>query len=177
MIIEYSRQVLPLAMKLTTRGRYAITALLDLAVHSACNPLQSPTSLAAIGERNHISRLYLEKLFRILSAKGLVKGERGSMGGYRLARSAADISVGEVLQSVDHLDATSCKGHKNCRSGEACLSHDLWVQLNTHMVRFLQQISLEQLAQNIHKEVIAGTRPPLQTSAATDTAQLLWRES
>ena len=145
-------------MKLTTRGRYAITAALDIVV---CGDGQ-PVKLVDIGSRNGISRLYLEKLFAQLSAHGLVKGARGPAGGYVLTRDAASISVAQVLEVVENLDATSCGGRRNCSAGSACLSHNLWARLNGSVLDFLSGISLRQLADEIYAEIEAGERPLLR---------------
>lgn len=116
-----------------------MTAMLDLAMHGE----SAPVTLAAISNRNGISQPYLEKLFASLKAGGLVRGVRGASGGYLLMRTAADISVGEVMAAVDRLDATNCGGEKNCRSGAPCLTHNVWVRLNRQVWNCLNDISLE----------------------------------
>ena len=110
-------------MKLTTRGRYAVTAMLDLALHHD----QGPVSLAAIAERQGISQSYLEQLFARLRRNGLVDGTRGPGGGYRLGRSENSISVADVIDAVNEtVDATRCGGRRNCQGEHRCLTHDLW---------------------------------------------------
>ena len=141
-------------MKLTSRGRYAITAVLDMVLHEG----DAPVTLAGIGTRNNISSLYLEKLFGQLKAQGLVRGVRGPSGGYRLARPEAEISVGDVLDAVDNLDATNCGGARNCAGGSPCLAHSLWERLNISVLGFLHGISLQQLADEIREEVTLGKR-------------------
>lgn len=131
-------------MKLTSRGRYAIIAMLDLAMAEQ-RAAEMPTSLAAVAERNNLSQQYLEKLFIPLRRAGLVVGARGPGGGYRLAHPASQISVGAVLTAVDRIDATSCGGSRNCAAGKACLGHDLWTQLNVQVMNFLDNMALAQL--------------------------------
>ncbi|MGH8588323.1 MAG: Fe-S cluster assembly transcription factor [Gammaproteobacteria bacterium] len=129
-------------MRLTTRGRYAVTAMLDLAVHHEHGPI----ALADIAERQGISLAYLEQLFARLRKHGLVQSARGPGGGYRLGRVAGAISIAEVIRSVDEgLDATRCKGLKNCQRSERCLTHDLWEDLSRRIEEFLRDITLGEL--------------------------------
>lgn len=129
-------------MKLTTKGRYAVTALLDLALHAR----KGPVSLADISERQEISISYLEQLFAKLRKNGLVKSVRGPGGGYRLSREADAIFVAEVIDAVDEsIDVTRCEGRGDCQNGERCLTHDLWMDLSNQIHKFLSGISLQSL--------------------------------
>lgn len=126
-------------MKLTAKGRYAVTAMLDLAVHENDGPI----SLADISERQGISLSYLEQLFAKLRRSNLVKSVRGPGGGYKLNRGASEIYVAEIVDSVDeNVDATRCGGEENCQQGETCLTHELWVDLSNQIHRFLSSIDL-----------------------------------
>ena len=130
-------------MKLTTRGRYAVTAMLDLALRAGDGPI----SLAEISERQLISLSYLEQLFAKLRKNGLVKSTRGPGGGYSIARELDDISVSEIIGAVNEsVDATSCGGKGNCHGQDGrCLTHDLWEGLSRQIEEFLGGISLQQL--------------------------------
>ena len=128
-------------MKLSTKGRYAVTAMMDIALHEK----QGPITLADISQCQGISLSYLEQLFAKLRKQGLVKGVRGPGGGYRLAKSADQISVADIIQSVDEkLDMTKCGGRGNCSSGEKCLTHQLWFELSCKLYKFLSGIKLDQ---------------------------------
>ena len=129
-------------MRLTTKGRFAVTAMIDLALRDHAGPV----ALAGISGRQVISLSYLEQLFGKLRRHSLVDSVRGPGGGYRLARAASDISVAEIIEAVDEpVDATQCKGKENCLDDRRCLTHDLWANLNTHMVEYLDGVSLEDL--------------------------------
>lgn len=129
-------------MRLTTKGRYAVTAMLDLAIHYDNGPI----SLADISERQGISLSYLEQLFTKLRRTGLVKSTRGPGGGYSLSREASAIAVADVITAVDEkVDTTRCGGMGNCQDDERCLTHDLWVDLSDQIYSFLSSISLGQL--------------------------------
>lgn len=129
-------------MKLTSKGRYAVTAMLDVALHSGANPVP----LADISERQGISLSYLEQLFAKLRKSGLVASVRGPGGGYRLGKEADVISVGEVIGAVDEsVDATRCQGQGGCQNGERCLTHTLWSDLSVRIEEFLNGISLAEL--------------------------------
>ena len=131
-------------MKLTSKGRYAVTAMLDLALHTA----DGPVTLAAISERQGISLSYLEQLFTRLRKHGLVSSTRGPGGGYSLSRSASEIPVAEVVTAVDEsVDATRCGGRGDCHDGRRCLTHDLWTELSDQIHIFLSEISLGQLVE------------------------------
>ena len=130
-------------MRLTTKGRFAVTAMIDLGLRQNAGPV----TLAAISQRQQISLSYLEQLFGKLRRNDLVESTRGPGGGYTLARKAADITVAEIILSVDEpIDATNCAGKEGCSGGgERCMTHDLWTSLNVHMVKFLSSISLQKL--------------------------------
>lgn len=131
-----------LSMKLTTKGRYAVTAMLDLALHTDAGPIP----LADISKRQAVSLSYLEQLFSKLRRNGLVESARGPGGGYRLARDANEIAVMHVLEAIDEkIDATRCGGSADCQHGESCLTHDLWVDLSHQIYDFLSNINLGEL--------------------------------
>jgi Rrf2 family iron-sulfur cluster assembly transcriptional regulator len=131
-------------MKLTTKGRYAVTAMLDLALHQG----QGPINLSEISSRQGISLSYLEQLFSRLRKQGLVSSSRGPGGGYSLGRLAAEISVSDVIRAVDEtVDATRCHGQKNCHGEDRCLTHDLWEELSAQITGFLSNISLASLVE------------------------------
>jgi Rrf2 family iron-sulfur cluster assembly transcriptional regulator len=138
-------------MKLTSKGRYAVTAMLDVALHSR----NGPVSLADISERQEISLSYLEQLFARLRKEQLVSSVRGPGGGYKLGRPANDIAVGEVIRAVNEsVDATRCKGIADCQGGERCLTHTLWQDLSDRISQFLNGISIGELMKtNEVKEV------------------------
>jgi len=135
-------------MRLTTKGRFAVTAMIDLALRQE----NGPVTLAAISQRQLISLSYLEQLFGKLRRHQLVESTRGPGGGYSLGRKAGDITVADIITSVDEpLDATSCGGRENCRAdGGRCMTHDLWTALNVHMLQFLESVSLQQLVDEQH---------------------------
>ncbi|MGR0278308.1 Fe-S cluster assembly transcriptional regulator IscR [Marinomonas dokdonensis] len=129
-------------MRLTTKGRYAVTAMLDLALHSD----HGPVSLSDISNRQGISLSYLEQLFSKLRKQALVSSVRGPGGGYRLSRANDEIFVAQIVDAVNEsVDATGCKGRSDCQSGTTCLTHHLWCDLSDQIHDFLSQISLEQL--------------------------------
>ena len=129
-------------MRLTTKGRYAVTAMLDLALNQEAGPI----SLSDISERQGISLSYLEQLFSKLRRQGLVTSVRGPGGGYRLGRLGTDISVADVVDAVsESLDATRCQGKEGCQQGEVCLTHHLWQDLSAQIHDFLNDISLADL--------------------------------
>lgn len=147
-------------MRLTTKGRYAVTAMLDLALHYD----RGPIALAEIAARQGISLSYLEQLFVRLRRGGLVNSARGPGGGYRLGRPTDAISVAEVIRAVDEtVDATRCGGRKNCQGEERCLTHDLWEDLSRQIESFLGDISLARLV---------GQRSVRDVSARQDTGAL-----
>lgn len=129
-------------MRLTAKGRYAVTSMLDLALHHR----EGPTPLSAISQRQDISLSYLEQLFCALRRQGLVRSVRGPGGGYNLSRAASEISVAEVIEAVNETsDATRCGGAGDCQNGETCLTHHLWMDLSEQIRSFLAEISLGDL--------------------------------
>ena len=139
-------------MKLTSKGRYAVTAMLDVALHASTGPVP----LTDISERQGISLSYLEQLFAKLRKSELVSSVRGPGGGYFLGRDANDISVNAVIAAVDEsVDATRCGGKGNCQGGSRCLTHQLWSNLSDRIESFLSDISLGELVQQEDVKVVA----------------------
>lgn len=135
-------------MRLTTKGRFAVTAMIDLAMRDS----RGPVTLADISQRQKISLSYLEQLFGRLRRQSLVKSTRGPGGGYTLAKSADAMSVADIILAVDEpIDATQCHGMENCMDDQKCLTHDLWSKLNTHIFDYLKSVSLGQLVAEQHK--------------------------
>ena len=129
-------------MRLTTKGRFAVTAMLDLALHRHSGPV----TLAGISQRQSISLSYLEQLFGRLRRHSLVESVRGPGGGYRLARGADKVSVAEIIVAVDEpLDATQCGGKENCLEDKQCMTHNLWSTLNDKIYSYLASVSLQDL--------------------------------
>jgi Rrf2 family iron-sulfur cluster assembly transcriptional regulator len=156
-------------MRLTTKGRFAVTAMMDLALHQK----KTPVTLGAIGERHHISVSYLEQLFGRLRRHSLVSSVRGPGGGYVLGRAADKITVADVMVAVEEsVEATQCEGKKNCH-GDAgpCMTHELWNSLNLVIVDFLDGISLQTLVNQYQAQ-------QLQRRAAEQQQQVLaYREA
>jgi len=154
-------------MRLTTKGRYAVTAMLDLAVHAT----KGPITLADISQRQGISLSYLEQLFSKLRKKDLVASARGPGGGYRLSRDAGAINVADVISAVDEkVDATRCAGQGNCQNGEECLTHQLWTDLSDQLYEFLHGISLGQLVDNRNVQDVAARQDSRQEKEKTAVA-------
>lgn len=131
-------------MRLTTKGRYAVTAMVELAL----NQEKGRISLAEIAERHGISQSYLEQLFASLRRRGLVEGSRGPGGGYRLSRDRKEISVAEVIDAVDEsVDATKCGGKRNCQGDKSCITHDLWANLSDQIRHYLDNVSIGSVAE------------------------------
>jgi len=132
-------------MRLTTKGRFAVTAMIDLALRQQ----NGPVTLAGISQRQKISLSYLEQLFGKLRRHALVQSTRGPGGGYTLARPMADLSVADIIYAVDEpLDATQCGGKENCGDNDQrCMTHDLWASLNRVMVDYLDSVSLNDLVE------------------------------
>lgn len=147
-------------MRLTTKGRYAVTAMLDLALHST----KGPVPLADVSQRQGISLSYLEQLFARLRKQGLVDSARGPGGGYRLSRAPGEIAVADVITAIDEkVDATRCGGLSNCQDDQQCLTHELWSDLSQQIYEFLSGISLGHLVERRGvKEVAARQDTILQ---------------
>jgi Rrf2 family iron-sulfur cluster assembly transcriptional regulator len=129
-------------MRLTTKGRFAVTAMLDLALRGGKNPV----TLAGISERQDISLSYLEQLFSRLRRHELVESVRGPGGGYFLAKTPDAVSVADIIRAVDEpIDATHCGGKENCHDEHRCLTHDLWMGLNAHIYDYLDNVTLATL--------------------------------
>lgn len=140
-------------MKLTTKGRYAVTALLDLALIGE----DRPVSLGEISQRQGISLSYLEQLFARLRRSKVVTSVRGPGGGYRLARKPEAITVAAIISAVDELvDMSQCHGYANCRAGEPCLTHALWMDINQEIKNYLERITLADLVQKQCNLRLAG---------------------
>ena len=135
-------------MKLTSKGRYAVTAILDIAIHAD----NGPVSLSDISERQHISLSYLEQLFAKLRRNNLVKSVRGPGGGYKLGHTPEEISIGMIIAAVnENIDTTKCLGKGNCLNGQECLTHTLWDKLSQRIADFLNEITLAELVSQ-HKQ-------------------------
>ena len=139
-------------MRLTTKGRFAVTAMVDLALRQN----RGPVTLAAISERQHISLSYLEQLFGKLRRAKLVTSVRGPGGGYNLASATQTISVASIVTAVDEpLDATQCGGKENCHDERRCMTHDLWATLNEKMYDYLSSVSLADLVAHQNGKQVA----------------------
>lgn len=153
-------------MRLTTKGRFAVTAMIDLALREHAGPV----ALAAISQRQQISLSYLEQLFGKLRRQELVESTRGPGGGYSLGRKAEEITVADIIIAVDEaLDATGCGGKENCMGDNGrCLTHDLWTSLNTKMLEYLRSISLRTLVdEQLAKGVAIETSHPIKRAIST----------
>ena len=129
-------------MRLTTKGRFAVTAMIDLGLRST----NGPVALAAISQRQQISLSYLEQLFGKLRRHELVESTRGPGGGYTLGRKAEEISVADIIVAVDEpIDATLCGGRQNCLDDHRCMTHELWAGLNAHIFAYLRSVTLAEL--------------------------------
>jgi Rrf2 family iron-sulfur cluster assembly transcriptional regulator len=138
-------------MRLTTKGRFAVTAMIDVAMHNGSGPV----TLAGVSARQKISLSYLEQLFGKLRRHGLVESVRGPGGGYNLAHPAASLSVADIILAVDEpIDATQCGGKENCKDDKRCMTHQLWTALNAHIFSFLRSVTLEQLVRDQDKEKV-----------------------
>ena len=138
-------------MRMTTKGKFAVTAMIDLALRSNAGPV----ALAAISQRQQISLSYLEQLFGKLRRHGLVDSVRGPGGGYNLAHPASSLSVADIILAVDEpIDATQCGGKENCKDDKRCMTHELWAALNAHIFSFLRSVTLEQLVRAQDKNVV-----------------------
>ncbi|HSV18071.1 MAG TPA: Fe-S cluster assembly transcriptional regulator IscR [Casimicrobiaceae bacterium] len=164
-------------MRLTTKGRFAVTAMIDVALHGSGGPV----TLAAVSERQRISLSYLEQLFGKLRRHGLVDSVRGPGGGYNLARAAGELSVAEIITAVDEpIDATQCGGRENCHDDRRCMTHELWASLNNHIFSFLDSVTLaelvrqqEQRAQSSEVQVLQDHRRASVGDPAPESADVL----
>lgn len=130
-------------MKLTTKGHYAVTAMLDMVLHDSGQPIK----LESLAQRQGLSISYLERLAGKMRLKGLLKSVRGPGGGYRLARLPSEITVADIIDAVEEqIDATRCHGKGNCHKGATCLTHHLWDELNQQVMQFLNTMTLSRLA-------------------------------
>lgn len=136
-------------MRLTTKGRFAVTAMADLAMRNG----KGPVTLASISERQKISLSYLEQLFGKLRRHNIVIAVRGPGGGYCLARPGAEISIADIIMAVDEpIDSTRCGGKADCHDAQQCMTHDLWTGLNEALYRYLANVSLQQVVDcQVHK--------------------------
>ena len=140
-------------MKLSTKGRYAVTAMFDIALHSD----KGPVSLSEISERQGISLSYLEQLFTRLRSQGLVSSTRGPGGGYSLAMDSEQIAISDVIDAVDEkVDATRCGGKADCQNHQRCLTHDLWENLSDEIRNYLSNISLAQAVSDTQVREVAN---------------------
>jgi len=160
-------------MRLTTKGRFAVTAMIDVAMHGT----KTPVTLAGVSQRQKISLSYLEQLFGKLRRHSLVESVRGPGGGYRLARAPDLISVADVIVAVDEpIDATKCGGRENCNDdGKRCMTHELWANLNQHIFGYLRSVSLAELVAQQHKPdvtVLQDQRPQGPGSRAPEPAEV-----
>jgi Rrf2 family transcriptional regulator, iron-sulfur cluster assembly transcription factor len=147
---------------LTTKGRFAVTAMMDLAMQDRARPV----TLAEISERQKISLSYLEQLFAKLRRRGLVDSVRGPGGGYCLAKDMAQVSVADIILAVDEpIDATQCGGRENCQDDKKCITHDLWAKLNNHILDYLGGVTLRQLVDT--QKVKATDVTPVQDMRET----------
>lgn len=144
-------------MRLTTKGRYAVTAMLDIALHRE----EGAVSVMEIALRQDISSSYLEQIFARLKAAGLLESRRGPGGGYEITRPLDQISVSEIVVAVgDGVDATRCHGAADCQDGSQCLTHDLWSDLSTEIDQYLRRVSLESLVDRRQIRFVAERQDP-----------------
>ena len=142
-------------MRLTTKGRFAVTAMLDLALHAH----KGPVTLSGISERQKISLSYLEQLFGKLRRRALVDSVRGPGGGYNLARPAERLTVADIISAVEEpLDSTACGGRQNCQESQRCMTHELWEDLNATVHGFLRSVTLAQLVEKQRTKTVAVVR-------------------
>ena len=140
-------------MKLSTKGRYAVTAMFDIALHHN----EGPVSLSDIADRQGISLSYLEQLFTRLRQQGLVKSTRGPGGGYSLAIDSDEVAISDVIDAVDeNVDTTRCGGKADCQNHQRCLTHDLWENLSAEIRSYLSNISLAQAVNDLNVRKVAS---------------------
>jgi Rrf2 family iron-sulfur cluster assembly transcriptional regulator len=153
-------------MRLTTKGRFAVTAMIDLALREQAGPV----ALAAISSRQHISLSYLEQLFGKLRRQELVESTRGPGGGYSLGRESARITVADIITAVDEpIDATGCAGKENCMGddGGRCMTHELWTALNGKMLEYLQSVTLHDLVEDQLAKGFTMEEAPVKRAIST----------
>jgi Rrf2 family transcriptional regulator, iron-sulfur cluster assembly transcription factor len=153
-------------MRLTTKGRFAVTAMIDLALREHSGPV----ALAAISARQQISLSYLEQLFGKLRRQQLVESTRGPGGGYSLGRKADEITVADIILAVDEpLDATGCAGKENCMGDDTgrCMTHDLWATLNSKMIEFLSSVSLRKLVEDQVAKGVSIVESPMKRAISS----------
>ncbi|MCV2355882.1 MULTISPECIES: Fe-S cluster assembly transcription factor [Roseateles] len=153
-------------MRLTTKGRFAVTAMIDLALRENGGPV----ALAAISQRQQISLSYLEQLFGKLRRHELVESTRGPGGGYSLGRKSSDITVADIIVAVDEpLDATGCGGHENCMGENTgrCITHELWTSLNAKMIEYLSSVSLRKLVEDQLAKGVTIEESPLKRAISS----------
>ena len=156
-------------MRLTTKGRYAVTAMLDLSIHA----VKGPVSLADISKRQEISLPYLEQLFSKLRKSSLVASVRGPGGGYQLSRGLDSIFIAQIVDAVNEcIDATNCAGKGNCNNGEICLTHHLWEDLSVQIHNFLSGISLADLVERKDVQQVS-LRQQKEFSGLHDTVDVI----
>lgn len=156
-------------MRLTTKGRYAVTAMLDLAYHGKT----SPVTLTDIAKRQEISLSYLEQLFSRLRKSGMVEGVRGPGGGYQLSRKTAEISIAQIIAAVDEtIDSTRCGGKSNCQNEQPCLTHDLWMGLSDQIRQYLDSISLQDVLQRKGVRQVARRQDQQAAAAAVASVEI-----
>lgn len=145
-------------MRLTTKGRFAVTAMIDLAIRGG----EGPVTLAGVSERQQISLSYLEQLFGKLRRHALVESVRGPGGGYCIARPLDQVTVADIIRAVDEpLDATQCGGRENCHDEHRCMTHDLWSTLNAKMYEYLASVTLHDLVSKQKEKVALLTGQPI----------------
>ncbi len=162
-------------MRLTTKGRFAVTAMMDLALRGD----EGPVALAGVSERQNISLSYLEQLFGKLRRHKLVDSVRGPGGGYCIARPLDQVTVADIIRAVDEqLDATQCGGHENCHDEHRCMTHDLWSTLNAKMYEYLASVSLADLvARELQKAKARGEVILLDKRGSAPTRRVVREKS
>ncbi len=151
-------------MKLSTKGRYAVTAMMDLAIHDH----EGPVTLADISNCQGISLSYLEQLFSKLRKDGLVEGVRGPGGGYRLGKPASHISIAQIITAVDeNIDATRCRGNEDCHGGDKCLTHELWADLSDKLYGFLDDLTLASFINRPEVRAVSRRQDTIASRIAT----------
>lgn len=157
-------------MRLTTKGRFAVTAMLDLALHAH----NGPVTLSGISERQKISLSYLEQLFGKLRRRALVVSVRGPGGGYNLARAPERMTVADIICAVEEpLDSTACGGRENCHDSQRCMTHELWEDLNATVHGFLRSVTLAQLVERQRTRPVAVLRPQAKAAHEAHETQTI----